>query len=88
LTDRELVRLLWKACKPHPKIERHISETLGPGMRDKPMDKLYKMGSDWIMANMNRVAVAERGSIIASLQEAKMAKDASCNMQSAGGPSS
>jgi hypothetical protein len=63
LTDRELVRLLWKACKPHPKIERHISETLGPGMRDKPMDKLYKMGSDWIMANMNRVAVAERGSI-------------------------
>ena len=31
LTDRELVRLLWRACKPHPKIEQHIRETLGPG---------------------------------------------------------
>jgi hypothetical protein len=59
LTDRELVRLLWRACKPHPKIQKHIRETLGPGMRDKPMDKLCKMGSNWIMANMNRVAVAE-----------------------------
>jgi hypothetical protein len=49
------------------------------------MDKLYKMGSDWIMANMNRVAVAERGSIMASLQKAQMAKDVSCNMQSAVG---
>jgi hypothetical protein len=61
LTDREMVRMLWRACKPHPMIQHYILGTLGPGMREKPMDMLLKMVSDWIMASMNRVIVAERG---------------------------
>ena len=66
LTDRELVRLLWRAFKPHPKIEHNIRETPGLGIREKPTD----------MASRNRLAVVERGSIIAALQKAKMVEDA------------
>jgi hypothetical protein len=85
LKDRELVRLLWRACKPQPKIQQYICETLGPGMRDRPMDKLCNMGSEWIMASINRVAVAEREIIVAAIQKAKMAEKASNDVQVAVG---
>ena len=41
------------------------------------------MGSDWIMASMNRLAVTERGNIATTLQKAKMVEDARYNVQSA-----
>ena len=85
LTDRELVRLLWRACKPQPKIQQYIRETLGPGRRDRPKEKLCNMGSEWIMASMNRVAVAEREIIVAAIQKAKMTERASHGVQVAVG---
>ena len=48
LTDREMVRLLWRACKPHPKIQHQLRETLGCGWIDQPIYKLCNMGSDWV----------------------------------------
>ena len=54
-------------------------------MRDKSMDMLLNMGSNWIMASMNWVAAAERGSIIASLQKSKMVDDDSSNLYPAVG---
>ena len=69
LTDREMVRLLWRACKPHPKIQHQLRETLGCGWIDQPIDKLCNMGSDWVLGCMERVAVSEREQIIAALQK-------------------
>ena len=77
--------MLWRACKLQPKIQHYICDTLVPGMRDKSMDMLLYMGSNWIMASMNRVAAAERGSIIASLQKSKMVDDDSSNLYPAVG---
>ena len=74
LTDGELNMLLWEACQDHPKIQDYIRETLALGLSDRPTDKLASIGSVWVLACMNRFAVAQRELIAITVKKDQEAR--------------
>ena len=60
LSDGEIVLLLWHACQRHPRIINHTRESLAP---NSAIDKMYSIGSDWLLASMISVAREMRSSL-------------------------